>query len=290
MPREYNLKTSKDRRAVLRSMVAENYKLIDRYYTGDNILKCSKQEISNECIKINGKIGDCFLENCDIVPKNWQDYLSEESLFDLFLFQSKIVNEIQKNKGSYSSEKIQFLIDKVASHTRLVPKVVKFEEERVGLTNSNIKQNFVESFKNRIDVLTYNFLKRDNSFNEKEFEDVSQQIKDGHLVGVYSNYVAEEFLKEKKEEVCLYKESLKDNVVAGINFSKQVGFDEYGGSLYENENGSSIVSSNGEIYDGVILDKNSLEYENEKETNDSFIKREDAIVKGEDTEQLDLEI
>ena len=289
MPREYNLKTSKDRRAVLRSIVAENYKLIDRYYTGDNILKLSKQEISNDCIKINGKIGDCFLENCDIVPKNWQDYLSEKSLFDLFLFQSKIVNEIQKNKGSYSSEKIQFLIDKVASHTRLVPKVVKFEEERVGLSTSNIKLNFVESFKNRIDVLTYNFLKRDNSLNEKEFEDASQQIKDGHLVGVYSNYVAEEFLKEKKEEAYIYKESLKDNIIAGINFSKQVGVDEYGGALYENENGDCIVSSNGELYGGVILDKNSLEYENEKETNDSIIKKEDITLKSEDIDQPDLE-
>ena len=101
MPRrEYNINNSEDERLVLRSLVGLNNKIISGIYNSANFKRLDKTEMSVNLSKIFDTIGGVFLSRDYYASrfcantKSWQDYLSCEDLFKLYMFQSIVINKV----------------------------------------------------------------------------------------------------------------------------------------------------------------------------------------------------
>ena len=263
MPKKEIVLDEKTKRLVLRGLVSYNYFQISGIFNSAN-KGLSKKDFSLQISYINDEIATRFL-NRDYKAgmfysstKNWQDYLSAESLFDLFVFQSLIINKMQGLPGSASSDKFFYAISKISSLKNVIPKEISFEDKLCFPLKHTGLRSFIDDNSNRREVLLEMLSKKtEDVYEEQQIRDIKAYIEKTMCFGKYSGFVAESFFKEKMleaAEVLIDTEKDSKNIFYGLNLDKQVGVTEDGQPIYESENGNFVGTFSEQVYSGDIFE------------------------------------
>lgn len=211
MPKNFDINDPKIQGSVLRALVSFGYKSIRGIFSAHNYKNLNNYELSQSITDINDSIAGCFLYNdsnasyycANHTSFNWQDYLTNEQMFKLFIFQSRIIKEARESNKTLTQDRFKDIIYNVFNNKEnkeLFPRKFDFKDKCVLPSSSSPKRDFVEQVENKVFVLDKMFSEtKDINLTKSEIQAIKQDLC-VEKPSQYNGLVAEAFFRKRELE------------------------------------------------------------------------------------------